>query len=68
MKVGKRQQQGREGSTPKSICPKCEKEYLKTAWSTKNRKWVRIGLFFPGASCDYIIKDFIELEDTEEDV
>ena len=30
MRVGERQQQGR-GKTQKTICPKCEKEYLKTA-------------------------------------
>jgi hypothetical protein len=61
-----KRRQGQKGATPKTVCPKCEKEYLKTAWSTENRKWKRLGLFCPSSTCDYIIKDFVELEDTEE--
>jgi hypothetical protein len=65
----KARRQGQAGAKPKEICPKCEQEYLKTAWSTENRKWVRIGLFCPNPSCDYITKDLViieDLEDTEE--
>jgi hypothetical protein len=65
LKVSNKPQQGR-GKTQKTICPKCDKEYLKTAWSTENRKWIRIGLFCPSPTCYYIEKDYVELEDTEE--
>jgi hypothetical protein len=66
MAENKKRRQGQPGTKiTKTVCPKCEQEYLKTAWSTENRKWVRIGLFCPSPSCDYIIKDFVELEDTE---
>jgi hypothetical protein len=68
MKVGERRQQGREGAKPKTICPKCEREYLKTAWMLENRKYRRVGLCCPSPSCDYILKDFIELEDAEEEI
>ena len=68
MKVGERKQQGREGAKAKTICPKCEEDYLKTAWITENRKWKRMGLCCPNPACDYMIKDFVELEDTEEEV
>ena len=63
MKVGERRQQGRQGATPKKVCPKCEKEYLKTAWMLENRKYNRIGLTCPNPDCDYIIKDSSELEE-----
>jgi hypothetical protein len=67
MKVGERRQQGRKGAKPKTICPKCEQDYLKTAWMLENRKYRRVGLCCPSPSCDYIIKDFTGLEDTEEE-
>jgi hypothetical protein len=35
------------GETPKTICPKCEKEYLKTIWMLENRKYMRVGLGCP---------------------
>jgi hypothetical protein len=65
--VEKKRRQGQKGANPKQICPKCEKEYLKTAWSTENRKWKRIGQFCPNPACDYLMKDFVELKDTEEE-
>jgi hypothetical protein len=37
MKVGERQQQGRSGAKCKTICPKCGKEYLKTAGGKKGK-------------------------------
>lgn len=61
-----KRRQGQRGSKPKDICPKCEKEYLQTAYIKKEKKWVRVGLCCPSPSCDYLIKDFIEMEDTEE--
>jgi hypothetical protein len=66
MKVGDRKQQGRDGSKPKDICPKCKQEYLKTIWMLENRKYKRIGLGCPSPSCDYLTKDLIEVEDIEE--
>jgi hypothetical protein len=49
---------------PKEVCPRCRgqgiTEYLVTAWKTKNKKWVRIGLVCPSDDCDYIVKDKIE--------
>lgn len=49
-------------ATPKEICPKCG-EYLKTAWMLENRKYKRVGLTCPNTTCEYIVKDFVELED-----
>ena len=66
MKVGERQQQGR-GKTQKIICPKCAKEYLKTAWMLENKKFKRVGLCCPSSSCDYIIKDAVDPGDDEEE-
>jgi hypothetical protein len=57
-------------STPKELCPKCnikgKTEYLVTAWKTKNRKFVRVGLVCPSDSCDYICKDSIDVEFKED--
>jgi hypothetical protein len=54
---------------PKPICPKCD-EYLKRCYTRSNeenkRAYVEIGLAYENPSCDYIIKDLVELEDTEE--
>ena len=57
----KKRRQGQGGATPKTVCPKCEKEYLKTAWMLENRKYRRVGLCCPNSACDYIAKDWIEL-------
>ncbi len=62
----KKRRQGQGGATPKEICPKCEKEYLKTAGGRMGRAWRRIGQYCPNPVCDYIVKDFVEFEDTEE--
>ena len=56
---------GRTKQPLKTICPKCEKEYLKTAFGTDKKQFKRIGQYCPNPSCDYILKDFVELEDTE---
>jgi hypothetical protein len=63
----KKRRQGQGGAIPKTVCPKCEKEYLKTAWGQDNKKMKRVGQYCPNPSCDYIIKDFINLEDLEEE-
>lgn len=68
--VEKKQRQGR-GKTLKTICPTCQQEYLQACmgWQTEdgNRKLKRIGQYCPNPACDYIAKDFVELEDTGED-
>jgi hypothetical protein len=63
-----KRRQGQRGATPKDICPKCRKEYLKTAGGRDGRGWKRIGQYCPNPACDYITKDFVELGDTEEEV
>lgn len=60
------QKKGDRMATPKKICPKCG-EYLKTVWMLENRKYKRYGLGCPSPSCDYVIKDLVELEDTDEE-
>jgi hypothetical protein len=61
-----KRRQGQGGATPKEICPKCEKEYLKTSYGTDRKKFKRIGQYCPNPACDYSIKDFVELEYLEE--
>ena len=63
----KKRRQGQDGATPRTVCPKCEKEYLKTAFGTEIKKFVRIGQYCPNPECDYIIKDWVELEAIEGD-
>ena len=59
-----KRRQGQKGVKKiKEVCPECG-EYLKTAWVLENRKFKRIGLCCPSSTCDYIIKDLVEL--TEE--
>jgi hypothetical protein len=61
-----KRRQGQKGATPKDICPKCGKEYLKTAGGREGRAWRRIGQYCPNPACDYILKDFVEIEDDEQ--
>lgn len=64
--VEKKRRQGQNGGTPKTVCPKCEQDYLKMAWMLENRKYIRVGLCCPNPACDYIRKDSVELEDIED--
>jgi len=65
----KKRRQGQGGATPKTVCPKCG-EYLQSCYIRgpveEKRNMKKIGLCCPSLSCDYLIKDFVELEDTEE--
>jgi hypothetical protein len=55
MKIGKRQQQGREGTKKqKTPCPLCNEYYLETFW---NSKMQRKGLYCPSETCSYCKKD-----------
>jgi hypothetical protein len=64
----KTKRQGQGGAKPKEICPKCG-EYLQSCYIRgsleEKRNMKKIGLCCPSSTCDYIIKDYIELEDTE---
>ncbi len=62
-----KRRRGQNGAKPKTICPKCEKEYLKTAFGTEIKKFVRVGQYCPNPACDYMIKDFVELADDDEE-
>ena len=63
----KKRRQGQPGVKKiKEICPKCG-EYLKTAWMLENRKYKRVGLCCPYPACGYIVKDFVEIIDAEEE-
>jgi ssDNA-binding Zn-finger/Zn-ribbon topoisomerase 1 len=53
----KKRQGQKEDTTLKTICPKCGKEYLRTAGRRHGKLWKRIGLYCPSPSCDFIIKD-----------
>ena len=61
-----KRRQGQGGATPKTVCPKCEKKYLKSASGRDGRVWKRVGQYCPNPACDYIIKDWVELNDLEE--
>lgn len=67
----KKRRQGQRGAKPKDICPKCG-EYLQSCYIRGpievKRKNVKVGLCCPSETCDYIIKDFVEMEDTEEEM
>ncbi len=64
-----KRRQGQGGATPKEICPKCG-EYLQKCYkrvSANGKQMFKdVGLICPSHTCDYIIKDFVQLEDTEE--
>jgi len=67
--IEKKRRQGR-GKTLKTICTTCRQEYLQSCmgWQTEegNRRLKRVGQYCPNPSCDYIIKDVVELDDPEE--
>lgn len=53
-------------STPKNICPQCG-EYLKRSYTREmvegKQRFVKSGWACPSPACDYIIKDFLEIEE-----
>lgn len=58
-------------ASPKAVCPKCG-EYLKRSYTREmvegKQRFVKSGWMCPSSTCDYIIKDFLEIwEDTEEE-
>jgi hypothetical protein len=64
-----KRRQGQRGSEPKPICPICN-EYLKRCYirTRKDNKWTytAYGWTCTVPSCDYIMKDYVELEDPED--
>jgi hypothetical protein len=71
--VDKTRRQGQKkpnGKTaiPKPICPKCG-EYMRRMYSheaiNEKRRYVGAAWMCPASTCDYIVKDFVELEDIE---
>jgi hypothetical protein len=61
-----KRRQGQKGVIPRPLCPKCG-EYLKRSYTrgTVNGKrcFVESGWTCPEINCDYIVKDFVELEE-----
>ena len=62
----KKKRQGQRGAIPKPVCPKCG-EILKRNYTREvvngKQQYVASGWTCPSATCDYLIKDFVELED-----
>lgn len=71
-KIRRQGQKKSNGKTavPKPICPKCG-EYLMRHYIHKSvdgkRAFVGSGWICPSVTCDYVIKDFIEIEDIEDE-
>jgi len=72
--VDKTRRQGQKkpnGKTaiPKPICPKCD-EILNRCYTRgiKNdkRQFIESGWMCPSSNCDYIVKDYVELKETED--
>ena len=64
-----KRRQGQRGATPKPICPVCN-EYMKRNYTREkiDGKWQYVGAGWscPSVTCNYIIKDLVELEDEAE--
>ena len=65
-----KRRQGQRGATPKPICPKCG-EYMRRLYIHEaingKRLYAGAGWMCPSPTCDSIMKDWLELEDTDED-
>lgn len=60
-----------EKATPKPTCPKCGKILVRVSFrgdKSRGRAYIPAGWMCPSSTCDYIIKDFVELEDIENGV
>jgi hypothetical protein len=58
-------------AVPKPICPKCEQMMVRTYTrgnAERKRAYVPAGWTCPSVTCDYIIKDLVELEDETEPI
>jgi hypothetical protein len=65
-----KRRQGQRGATPKPTCPKCgdilKRNYTREVINGK-QQYVASGWSCPSATCDHMIKDYVELEDTEDE-
>jgi hypothetical protein len=58
-------------ATPKPVCPKCGEITVRVSFrgdQSKKRAYIPVGWMCPLSTCDYIIKDFVEIEDTEDEM
>jgi len=56
-------------AVPKPVCPKCDEimnRIYKRSSEANKRAYVGIGWFCPNPTCDCVMKDVVEIEDTEE--
>ena len=56
-------------AVPKPICQKCGEIMVRVSFrgdKSQGRAYISAGWMCPSSTCDYIAKDFIEIEDTEE--
>ena len=64
----KKRRQGQQVATPKPLCPKCG-EYLIRNYIHKSidgkQAFIGSGWTCSSATCDYIVKDFVELGESE---
>ena len=52
-------------AVPKPICPKCGEICVRVSFrgdKNQGRAYIPAGWMCPSKTCDYIIKDFVELE------
>jgi hypothetical protein len=57
-------------ATPKPVCPKCGEITVRISFrgdQSKKRAYIPAGWMCPSSTCDYVVKDFVEIEDTEEE-
>lgn len=53
-------------ATPKPLCPKCGEIMVRVSFrgdQSRKRAYIPVGWMCPSSTCDYIVKDFVELED-----
>ena len=67
----KKKRQGQRGATPKPLCIKCG-EIMKRTHTREmvdgKQRYIPMGWSCPSSTCDYIIKDLVELGDGEEEI
>jgi len=56
-------------AVPKPTCPKCSKIMVRVSFrgdKSQGRAYIPAGWMCPSSTCDYIIKDFVELTEEED--
>lgn len=56
-------------AVPKPVCPKCGEICVRSYTrgnEERKRAYIGSGWMCPSSTCDYIIKDLVEIEDIEE--